>query len=96
MCVDVLFADGSKDTLLLSRPHMDAPSVLKGTLRSDRATKAVVILRDENNPEATVSAEMTTKDSCYQILGIRPNKLGGITQACLCNMNKIQGQKKWR
>ena len=60
---------------------MDAPTVLKGSLSSDRATKAVVILRDENTPEATVSTEMTTKDFCYQISGIRPNTESGTTQA---------------
>ena len=58
---------------------MDAPTVLKGTLRSDRATKAVVILRDQNTPEATVSTEMTKKASCYQISGIRPNTESGTT-----------------
>ena len=63
MCVDVLYTDGSQDTLLMTRPHKDAPTVLKGTLESDRATKAVVILRDDNNPEATVSAEMTERAS---------------------------------
>ena len=55
MCVDVRYADGSNDMLLMSRPHKDAPTVMKGMLKSHRPTKVVIILQDENNPEATVS-----------------------------------------
>ena len=55
LCVDVLFADGSHDMLLMFSPYEDAPTVLKGTLRSNPETKVVVILKDEVNPEATVS-----------------------------------------
>ena len=53
---------------------MDAPTVLKGSLSSDRATKAVVILRDENTPEATVSTPLSVD--------------AGSTHACLCSMDK--------
>ena len=38
-------------------PYEDAPTVMKGTLRSNPETK-VVILKDEVNPEATVSTNM--------------------------------------
>ena len=55
MCVDVRYADGSSDMLLMLRPHKDAPTVLKGMLKSHRPTKVVIILQDQNNPEATVS-----------------------------------------
>ena len=39
-------------------PYEDAPTVMKGTLRSNPETKVVVILKDEVNPEATVSTNM--------------------------------------
>ena len=61
LCVDVLFADGSHDMLLMFRPYENAPTVTKGYLRSDPETQAVIILKDEVNPEATVSANMSKK-----------------------------------
>ena len=56
LCVDVLFADGSHDMLQMFRPYEDSPTVMKGKLRSSPETKVVVILKDEVNPEAEVSA----------------------------------------
>ena len=44
--------------LLMFSPYEDAPTVMKGTLRSNPETKVVVILKDEVNPEATVSTNM--------------------------------------
>ena len=61
LCVDVLFADGSHDVLLMFSPYEDAPTVMKGILGSNPETKVVVILKDEDNPEATVSTNPGTK-----------------------------------
>ena len=57
LCVDVIFADGSHDMLLVSPRSVDAPTVMKGTLKSNKGTKVVVILSDEFNPRTTVSNE---------------------------------------
>ena len=65
MCVDVLYADGSGDMLLMWRPHEDAPTVLKGTLQSDQATKAVIVLMDKFTPEAMVSCTADISVSCF-------------------------------
>ena len=54
MCIDVLYPDGFHDLLLMSRPYKMAPSVLKGTLKSDPTTKVVVILGDEFIPGTKV------------------------------------------
>ena len=40
MCVDVRYADGSGDMLLMSRPHKDAPTVLKAYML--KITKKVI------------------------------------------------------
>ena len=69
LCVDVLFADGSHDMLLMFSPYEDAPTVMKGTLRSNPETKVVVILKDEVNPEATVSANMKYLHLKHEMLG---------------------------
>ena len=57
LCIDVIFVDGSHDMLLVSPRSVDAPTVMKGTLKSNRGTKVVVILGDEFNPRTTVSNE---------------------------------------
>lgn len=54
MCIDVLYPDGSHDLLLMSRPYQEAPTVLKGTLKSDSTTKVVVILGDGPNSGSKV------------------------------------------
>ena len=72
LCVDVLYADKSRDMLLMLRPYKDAPTVLEGTLRSNPGTKVVVILKDEDVPEATVSTIditiMAERMACHHIL----------------------------
>ena len=68
LCVDVLFADGSHDMLLMFSPYEDAPTVLKGTLRSNPETKVVVILKDEVNPEATVSTYRVGRSLVLKVL----------------------------
>ena len=58
LCIDVLFADGTNDMLLVSPRSEDAPTVMKGALKSNKETKVVVILSDEFNPRTTVSVHM--------------------------------------
>ena len=54
VCIDVLFSDGTHDMLLVSSRSKDAPTVLKGALKSNKEIKAVVILQDILNPAITV------------------------------------------
>ena len=56
LCVKVLYqdAEGSHD-LLLMREKADAPTVLKGRLKSKPRAKAVIILADADNDADTVS-----------------------------------------
>ena len=55
MCIDVIFADGSHDLIMMSARSKDAPTVLQGTLKHNKQSKAVVILKDEFQPTTTVS-----------------------------------------
>ena len=61
LCVSAHYQDteGSHD-LLLVREKPDAPTVLKGHLKSCPKTKVVIILADEDNPEDTVSMTLAS------------------------------------
>ena len=54
LCVGIRYPDGSNDTALMVSLYEDAPTVMKGTLRSNPKTKVDIILKDEDIPEAEV------------------------------------------
>ena len=80
MCVKVKYqdAEGSHDLLLL-REKADAPTVLKGHLKSNPKTKAVIILADADNDGDTVSITLSK---------IKKDILTILKQLVKQNMNK--------
>ena len=62
VCIDVLFSDSTRDMLLVSPRSEDAPTVLKGTLKSSADVKAVVILEDQFTQTTTVCVDCDIPD----------------------------------
>ena len=75
LCVSVHYQDteGSHD-LLVAREKPDAPTVLRGHLKSCPQTKVVIILADEDNAEDTVSITLAKNRS----------RLFSLIKTCLC------------